>query len=174
MYNIIKKIVKGKTMIKEVEGSIFEDIKPYTVIMHQCNAKGWLGAGIAKEIRLRWPEVFNKYHNYCAWFKDGHEDEIMGTFVGVNVKPDLIICNAIAQLTVGRAAQMTDYDAWEKICGNIVRQTHYVNKTTGSKWSIHVPYKIGCGLGGGDWDQMMEIFQKYFGESDVEFVIHKL
>ena len=170
----MKKTVKGKTMIKEVEGSIFEDIKPYTVIMHQCNAKGWLGAGIAKEIRLRWPEVFNKYHNYCAWFKDGHEDEIMGTFVGVNVKPDLIICNAIAQLTVGRAAQMTDYDAWEKICGNIVRQTHYVNKTTGSKWSIHVPYKIGCGLGGGDWDQMMEIFQKYFGESDVEFVIHKL
>ena len=29
-------------MITEVEGSIFEDIKPYTVIVHQCNAKGWM------------------------------------------------------------------------------------------------------------------------------------
>ena len=161
-------------MITEVEGSIFEDIKPYTVIVHQCNAKGWIGAGISKEIRRRWPNVFNEYHNYCSWFKDGHEEEIMGTFVGVKVKPDLIICNAIAQQTVGKATQITDYDAWEVLCAKISRQTHRVNKMTGKNWTIHVPYNIGCGLGGGDWDQMMEIFQKHFGESDVELVIHKI
>lgn len=161
-------------MITEVEGSIFEDIKPYTVIMHQCNAKGWMGAGIAKEIARRWPKVFNEYHKYCSQFKDGRENEILGTFVGVKVKPGFIICNAIAQLTVGKTKRQTDYDAWETICAKVSRQMHKVNEITGKNWTIHVPYNIGCGLGGGNWNQMMEIFKKHFGESDVEFVIHKL
>jgi len=159
-------------MIKEVEGSIFDNLPKYSVLMHQCNAKGWMGAGIAKEITRRWPENFEKYHEYCNWFKDGHESEILGTFVGHKVSPTFIICNAIAQISVGKSKQQTDYNAWEILCKKIEKQTRKVNKITGNKWSIHVPYKIGCGLGGGDWEMMMEIFERYFADSDIEFIIH--
>ena len=75
-------------MITEVEGSIFEDIKPYTVIVHQCNAKGWMGAGIAKEIRRRWPKVFDEYHKYCSWFRDVAEEK--GYYkLDVSLSPEL-------------------------------------------------------------------------------------
>jgi len=83
-------------MIRVVEGSIFDNLPPYSVILHQCNAKGWMGAGLAAKIAKKWPNVFKEYHEYCRWFKDGHEDEIMGTFVAVKVNPSLIVCNAIA------------------------------------------------------------------------------
>lgn len=99
-------------MIKVVEGSVLENLPDYSVIVHQCNAKGWMGAGLAAKIAKKWPKVFDEYHRYCKWFVDGHEDEIMGTFVSVFVNPKLIVCNAIAQATVSRTRQVTDYDAW--------------------------------------------------------------
>lgn len=159
-------------MIEEVKGSVFENLPEYSVIVHQCNAKGWMGAGIAKEIAARWPECFKKYHDYCCWFRDGHEDEILGTFVGYNVSPTLMICNAIAQLTVGKSKQQTDYDAWETLCTKLEQQTKRVNLVTGKNWTLHMPYKIGCGLGGGDWKEMMDIFERHFADSSVKLVIH--
>lgn len=160
-------------MIKIVEGSIFRDLPKYSVLMHQCNAKGWMGAGIAKEIARRWPEAFNEYHKYCAWFKDGHEDEILGTFVGVRIDPTFIVCNCIAQKNVGKHEQQTDYDAWEEICHKIEVQTKAAKVRTGQNWTLHAPYNIGCGLGGGDWETMYSIFRKYFGTSTVDLTFYK-
>lgn len=58
-------------------------------------------------------------------FRDGHEDEILGTFVGYNVSPTLMICNAIAQLTVRKSKQQTDYD----VQGNTLRKIRTTDKT---------------------------------------------
>lgn len=51
---------------------------------------------------------------------------------------------------------MTDYDAWDKIFSKLVLQTLRVNKgrPPEKQWKIHAPYGLGCGLGGGDWDEM--------------------
>ena len=159
-------------MIKTVEGSIFDNLPDYSVIVHQCNAKGWMGAGLAAKIAKKWPDVFNEYHKYCRWF-DGHEDEIMGTYVGVQVNPKLIVCNAIAQATVSRTRQVTDYDAWHKICDKIEKQTRRINEEKHLNWSIHMPEKIGCGLGGGDPQKMHEIFEYYFKDSPVQLTFYR-
>lgn len=37
-----------------------------------------------------------------------------------------------------------------------------------------MPDKIGCGLGGGDYDTMHAIFEQYFGESPVVLVFHQV
>ena len=37
---------------------------------------------------------------------------------------------------------------------------------------MHIPYGIGCGLGGGDWEEMKSLFDFYFGESPVKLYIH--
>lgn len=161
-------------MIETVRGSVLSDIKDYSVILHQCNAKGWMGAGIAKQIRERWPECFKSYHSYCGWFKDGHEHEIMGTWHFWKVSNKLIICNAIAQATVSRDKQVTDYDAWERICRKLESQTRSQNKAFRTDWTIHAPDRIGCGLGGGDYEQMHAIFEKYFADSPVRLVFHSL
>lgn len=44
--------------------SLFESPEG-SVIGHACNAQGVWGSGIAKEFKLRFPEVFKKYNEYC-------------------------------------------------------------------------------------------------------------
>lgn len=160
-------------MIKIVEGNIFNNLPEYSVFLHQCNAKGWMGAGIAKDVAKRWPKAFKEYHEHCMWFKDGHENELLGTFVGVKINPKLIVCNAIAQETVGKTQQMTNYSAWKILCRKLEKQTRKINETSGVNWTIHAPYNIGCGLGGGNWNEMLDIFKAYFDDSPVELVFHK-
>lgn len=71
---------------------------------------------------------------------------------------------------------MTDYDAWDKIFSKLVLQTLRVNKgrPPEKQWKIHAPYGLGCGLGGGDWDEMSQLIEKHFGDTAVELIIHKM
>ena len=166
-------------MIKEVEGSLLSDIQPYSVILHQVNCLGKMGAGIALQLAKMFPDMYKDYKSYCSWFQEygdekrNHYDELLGTFHRYQVKNDLIICNAFAQVGVSRQKTMTNYDAWESIFRKIELQTRNVNKTRKMNWTIHCPYKMGCGLAGGDWDQMYALIETYFKDSPVEFVIHR-
>ena len=159
-------------MIKTVEGSIFDNLPDYSVFLHQCNAKGWMGSGIAAKVAKKWPQVYKEYHEFCGWFKNGHEREIMGTIVSVQVNPKFIVCNAIAQYSVSRFREMTDYDAWETICKKLESQTCIMNQKNHMNWTIHAPEKIGCGLANGDPQKMRDIFEYYFAESPVQLTFY--
>ena len=108
-------------MIKEVEGSLLSDIQPYSVILHQVNCLGKMGAGIALQLAKMFPDMYKDYKSYCSWFQEygdekcNHYDKLLGTFHRYQVKNDLIICNAFAQVGVSRQKTMTNYDAWESI-----------------------------------------------------------
>ena len=34
------------------------------------------------------------------------------------------------------------------------------------KLVVGIPYKIGCGLGGGSWEKVYDIFKKYFDNNE--------
>lgn len=167
-------------MIKIVEGNMLRDIEPYSVLLHQVNCMGKMGAGLAAQMAHKFDGLFKSYHEYCSWFQEGydgksHRDEILGTWHKFQVKDDLIICNAFGQERYGRNGQLTDYDAWHQILRKLELQTRCVNKNRekDKKWKIHAPYKLGCGLGGGDWEEMYAIIEEYFKTSPVTFVLHK-
>lgn len=170
-------------MIVEVEGSLLKDIKPYSVLLHQVNCLGKMGAGLAAQMSKKFDGLWQSYHKYCMWFQEdyngkSHRDEILGTWHVFKPKDrdDLIICNAFGQEYVSRERQVTDYDAWNKILSKLELQTRTVNNKLpkDKQWTIHAPYNMGCGLGGGSWNEMYELINLYFGESPVEFVIHKI
>lgn len=54
-------------MIEEYEGSVFEckEIKKVDSIVNTVNTKGFMGAGIALEFKLRYPELFEDYKMKC-------------------------------------------------------------------------------------------------------------
>ena len=54
----IKLVVKQITYYKNKS---LLDLSPNIVICHQVNCQGVMGAGIAKQIRARWPEVYEDY-----------------------------------------------------------------------------------------------------------------
>ena len=46
-----------------IDGNIFDCTE--NIIVHQTNCQGVMGSGIAKQVKERYPEVFNAYYHYC-------------------------------------------------------------------------------------------------------------
>lgn len=61
-----------------------------TVICHQVNCCGVMGAGLAKQIRDKWPVVFDEYKKICGADKLGNSQT-------VQVAPQLYVANLFGQ-----------------------------------------------------------------------------
>ena len=105
-------------------------------ICHQVNCQGKMGSGVARQIREKFPQVYESYMNSPMQLGD---IQIVSTDNNKNV------INMFAQEHYGYdGARYTSYDAFysclEKIKANV---------PFGS--TIGFPYKIGCVRGGANW-----------------------
>ena len=57
-------------MIKIVNGDLLK--ADLSIIVHQTNCLGIMGAGIAKSIKNKWNNVFIQYKNLCTNVIDKH------------------------------------------------------------------------------------------------------
>jgi O-acetyl-ADP-ribose deacetylase (regulator of RNase III) len=133
------------------------------VIVHQVNCQGVMGAGIARQIRNQFPNTFFKYKELCSHFT-GCTHLLLGTCQYVQEK-DFIICNAFGQNFYYRNSVQTDYEKLEACFRDIA--TKYSGK------HIALPWKIGCGLAGGDWDKVQNMIYRIIaieGECKVTLV----
>jgi O-acetyl-ADP-ribose deacetylase (regulator of RNase III) len=89
--------------------------------------------------------------------------------VPINKKPKRYISNLFAQIGYGHHGQWTNYAALEESLIMLKKAMNQYNLTTFS-----IPYKMSCGLGGGDWDKVMEIIHKVFDETDFTLEIWEL
>lgn len=125
------------------------DTRP-TIICHQVNCKGVMGSGLAKQIKDKHPEVYQAYKEKCACIERG-----IGGLGDVQLVPILnvsvshIIANIFGQYDYGRCKRYTDYDALKKAFGVLAKDC--------GQCVIRLPYGIGCGLGGGNWDIVSKI-----------------
>ena len=117
------------------------------VIVHQVNCQGVMGAGVARQIREQFPNTYYTYKRHCEPFK-GHTSDLLGTCLYTNETP-FVICNAFGQDFYYRNSVQTQYDKLEKCFYDIAEKYH--GKT------VALPWKIGCGLAGGDWDLVYEM-----------------
>ena len=116
----------------------------YDIICHQVNCQGVMGAGLAKQIKYKYPEVFDDYVEFCV------EDAPLGTSAITQLNNGKLCISMFAQDKYGRDRCYTDYVAFDN-CLNMIAlyiQTHHLSSET----TIAFPYKIGCGLAGGDWE----------------------
>ena len=124
----------------------------FDVIVHGCNCFNTMGAGIAREIRDRYP---------AAWASDstterGDYNKLGNWSMGLNDLTDrkFIIINAYTQFNISSGQDVFEYSAFALI----LQKLEYA---FGSK-RIGLPY-IGMGLAGGKKDviiPMMEYFAK--------------
>ena len=140
------------------------------VICHQVNCQGVMGGGLAKQIRQRWPNVYESYLQYITF-----ERMIGGLELGSNWLVSInddgkypLIVNMFAQYEFGKDKQYTDYAAFKLCCENL-----YVDFKE-MKPIIAFPYKIGCGLAGGDWSVVRGIIKEVFADYAGEVQIWKL
>lgn len=132
------------------------------IIVHQTNCLGVMGKGLAQQIKQKYPEVFNGYYHYC---KTNTAESIFGTSLICEANDGKYIANLFGQLSYGKDLQ-TDYDKFK----TALQEIHTFAKE--NKLSVAIPYKIGCGLAGGDWNTVYDIISEIFYDS-VECNLYK-
>ena len=133
--------------MKTIKGNLLNQKEG--ILLHQVNCRGVMGAGIAKQIRSLYPQHYIDYKRALA--KEINSQQKLGDIVVTRVSPTLTIVGLFAQDGYGRNKQHTNYKALEQ-CLIKVAQLNVQ--------PIYAPYKIGCGLGGGDWEIVQQLFKK--------------
>lgn len=132
------------------------------VICHQVNCKGVMGAGLAKQIKSKYPKVYEQYRDRCYY--------AVGNLLGINqyiqVDDDKWIANLFCQNNYGRDKCYTDYTALQESLKSL--------KEDMGVCTIAIPYGIGCGLAGGDWVIVNEIISEVFESYEGKLQIWKL
>ena len=122
------------------------------IICHQVNCQNVMGAGIAKDIYTKYPIVKEAYQNRCNLYSNQTERSaaLYGHYQLVKVSDSLMVANIFSQDKFGngpkRKIRFTNPDYLINAINTIAEK--YPNEY------IYVPEKIGCGYGGGNWDEI--------------------
>ena len=163
-------------MAKIIFGNLLESDCEY--ICHQVNCQGRMGSGIAKQIRERWPIVYDKYVAAYKQREDevfrGHygntlnvSETLLGHLQQVPINDEQTVINIFAQQSYGYdGKRYTSYDAFWNCLEEIKKQI-----PKGSK--IGFPWGIGCGLGGGNWGVIYQMIIEVLNK-DYEVCFYRL
>ena len=134
------------------------------VLIHSVNAQGKMGSGIAKQIRAKYPKVYDEYMKYCN-SKPSHA--LVGDVQAVKVEDGKYICNLFGQLNYGYdGKRYTSYDA---LCRGL---EHIKEVAKREELSVALPFGIGSVLGGANWNIVYTMIDEIFKEYKV--TIYKL
>ena len=153
-------------MIKIIEGDLLKGDAQF--ILHQCNCFHKMGAGIAKQISLKYPNALqiDKQTIY------GDKNKL-GTYSVSEETDGKTIINIYSQFEYGTGKKQTDYNALlialTKIKNVFGFKLDYMQPIT-----FGLPYGMGCGLAGGDWNKVEKIIKSVFANStSTELQIYK-
>ena len=149
--------------MREIKGDILKVSSD--VIVQQVNCQGVMGSGLAKQIRDKYPIVYEKYKEYCRNVKP---EELLGFHQVVKIEEGKFVVNIFGQLNYGRDGNIvyTDYKALEGAISTVIRKLDM-----SSAKSIAFPKNIGCGLANGDWSKVYQMIKKASACTDKEVLI---
>ena len=155
-----------------VKGNLLES--PVHIIAHQVNCLGIMGGGIALQIKKKWPKVFEEYKEFIEDWEYCNGGELpLGHCYTTDVSKERTVVNIFGQNGIGGMA--TDYDAVKRA---FVELHEYLISDrlykVDSQIPVGIPYKMGCGLGGGDWDIYRKMLQELEDEYNFLFIVHVL
>jgi len=136
--------------IKEIKGDLLAaDVK---IRCHQVNCKGVMGAGIAKQVKEQYPEAFKQYKELCDQFGSS----LLGHTQFVVCHDGTIIANMFAQDDYRGAGPKTNMEALDECLSQVATFAWRVGASVG------FPKLLGCGLAGGNWDEVCKLIANYF------------
>jgi O-acetyl-ADP-ribose deacetylase (regulator of RNase III) len=143
-------------MVRIEEGDLLEcDV---SVIAHQVNCKGAFGAGLAGQIAERWPACKRSYENHVRAHNSG---ELLGTVL-VWEGQEKTVVNLFGQDEPGpNTDDLVLYTAVQSLKDYMISDGIEV---------VALPWKIGCGIGGGDWDEIKHMIESLFSDVDRHLV----
>lgn len=152
--------------IKIVQGNLLDANE--NIIVHQVNCQGVMGGGVAKQIKEKWPNVYDHYKRMVKTVDELSipREKLLGEVCWDMIQEKIRdgghvkwIASIFGQLDYNRNAErklQTDYDALKK---------GFITVADNASWcgeSVAMPYMIGCGRGGGDWSKVLEMIREIF------------
>jgi O-acetyl-ADP-ribose deacetylase (regulator of RNase III) len=131
-----------------IEGDILNITNGF--LCHQVNCQRVMGAGLAKHIKNKWPFIYETYRK---------ADLELGkvVYVAINDNSNVVVTNICGQFYYGKRGQCyTDYKALRKGLREVFWYRNRIHPTL----SIYIPYMMGCGLAGGDWNIVTDIINQ--------------
>lgn len=140
---------------------------PATYICQQVNCMGVMGAGLAKQIALRWPIVKERYREYCKNIpleRRLGKCQIIPVGDMIDMQKTQYVVNLFGQYDFGREDKLyTRYSA-------LYAALRTLRKRIRPNETVAFPYGIGCGLANGDWNTVGAAIDSAFSDMDVYIV----
>jgi O-acetyl-ADP-ribose deacetylase (regulator of RNase III) len=139
-------------------------------IGHQVNCKGVMGSGVARVINENFSPYIANYFSACKAFSRRSE-ALLGSYIQSPLPDGRSIIHLFGQDGYGYDRKYTVEHALQKalirFCNDLPNDR---------KYTIALPYKIGCGRGGANWDDVYYMLQMVEGQfSDkIEIILHKI
>ena len=135
-------------MVKIIDGNLLDFPNGIDFIAHSCNTQNVMGAGIARQIKDRYPLA---YEADCHAM---HEDEVgLGSysFAWTDATQTKGIYNMYSQDKLG-GERAVDYEGFYLALQNVANHIEWQDKHDDEISSLGLPWMISCGLAGGSWN----------------------
>ena len=141
---------------------------PESIIVHQVNCKGVMDGGVSRQIKEKWPFVYDHYMRIIKTVENLSipREKLLGQVCWDMIQVKIIdggqdkwVASIFGQLDYNRNDEkklQTDYDALKKGLIDIANNANQYGE------SVAMPYMIGCGRGGGIWSKVLEIIYEVF------------
>lgn len=150
--------------MKQIDGNLLDMAEngDFDVIVHGCNCFCRMGAGIAKQIKDRYPTA-------CAvdYMTQSGNPRKLGTYTSTLQSEAngymFVLINAYTQFTHDAKTMPVDYNAIKEVMRTINR--------TYKGCRVGIPM-IGAGLAGGDWNIISRIIDNEMIDVDLTLVVY--
>lgn len=133
-------------MLTYTRGDIIQLADNYDALIHGCNCFNTMGAGVAKQIAMRWPQAVAA----DKLTKRGDASKLGNMTVAKVGK--LHIINAYTQYYYGGDKDNFDYKALTQVLDSLENNLYF-------RFMRFVAPRIGAGLAGGDWNRIAPIIE---------------
>lgn len=139
------------------------------IIVHICNDIGRWGKGFVLALSRRYCEPEKAFKK---WFDKRETNDFgLGAVQFVRVGDEIWVANLIGQHQVARKGDIglppVRYDAIERGLQKVAGKARELSA------SVHMP-RIGCGVAGGNWENVGPIIQAQLCEKEVEVWVYDL
>jgi hypothetical protein len=146
--------IMNRGKLSDRPGNVLDAKEEY--ICHQCNCVTKVAKGLAKDLFERYPDA-NVYTSRKTYSVPG-TISVHGTIV-----------NMFAQINPGKPNlqgrdTVENRLAWFKSCLFLIQDLE--------PGSIAMPWKIGCGLAGGDWSVYKSMLTDFSYDSGIDIVLY--
>ena len=145
------KIIKGDIIKMALKGD-------FDVIIHGCNCFNTMGAGIAKQIKINFPEAYKADQET----KKGDKTKL-GSYTASTIARNgtiFVVVNAYTQYYYGTGNDIS-YISLISVMDKIAKYYH----------GLRIAYpKIGCGLAGGNWELVSRIINNALQDQNHTYV----